>query len=91
MLPHAETRRESGSAAEGLRRMRAAFCVAQEMGEGVGRGQVLLRPLSEGAKVIAIPQVTSPSSKSHLVRFGQRSLRLLPKSLKFLSSLNFET
>jgi hypothetical protein len=59
-LPHAETGGESGFAAEGLRRLRATFLVAQEMGEGVGRGQVLLRPVPEGAEVIAIAQGNSP-------------------------------
>jgi hypothetical protein len=60
---HAETGGESGLAAKALRRVRAAFCVAEEMGESVGRGQVLLRPLPEGAEVIAIPQVNSPLRK----------------------------
>jgi hypothetical protein len=88
---HAETGGESGLAAKNLRRLWQAFRLAEEVGESVGRGQVLLRPLPEGAEVIARPQVTSPSSKAHLVRYGQRSLRLHPKSLIFLSSLNFET
>jgi hypothetical protein len=40
--------------------MRAAFCVAKEVGESLGRGQVLLGPLPEGAKMIATPQVNFP-------------------------------
>ncbi len=54
---HAETGRKSGFTAESLRRLLAAFCVAEEMGEGVGRGQVLLRSLPEGAEMIAMPPV----------------------------------
>jgi hypothetical protein len=60
---HAETGGESGLAAKNLRRLWQAFCVAEEMGESVGRGQVLLRPLPEGAKMIAIAQVNSPLRK----------------------------
>jgi hypothetical protein len=63
LISHAETRRKSGLAAKALRRLLAAFCVAEEMGESVGRGKVLLGPLPEGAKMIAMPQVNSPLRK----------------------------
>jgi hypothetical protein len=59
LIPHVEAHRKSGFTAESLRRLLAAFCVAEEMGEGLGRGQVLLRSLPEGAEMIAMPPVTS--------------------------------
>jgi hypothetical protein len=63
MFPHVEAHRKSGFTAESLRRLLAAFCVAEEMGESVGRGQVLLRSLPEGAEMIAMPPVNSPLRK----------------------------
>jgi hypothetical protein len=57
LISHAEAHQKSGLAAKALRRVRAAFCVAEEMGESVGRGKVLLGPLPEGAEMIAMPPV----------------------------------
>jgi hypothetical protein len=63
IFPHAEACEEIRPAWQALRRVRAAFCVAEEMGESVGRGQILLGPLPEGAEMIAISQVNSPLRK----------------------------
>jgi hypothetical protein len=44
---HGEDAAEVGFAREGLRALRAAVCLAEEMGEGVGRGAVLLGPVPQ--------------------------------------------
>ena len=88
---HAETSGESGLAAKSLCRVRAAFRVAKEVGEGVGRGQVLLGPLPEGAKMTALPQVNSHLRKRILIDSVKDTFASVSNPVKFLSLLNFET
>jgi hypothetical protein len=71
---HAEAPKKSRFAGQDLRCLRAAFCVAKEVGEGMGGGQVLLGSLPERAEVIS-----ALDWEDAVFRVGDDGIKLSPE------------
>ena len=83
-IVHAEDGAEGGVADEGLRGVRAAVCVAQEVGARLGHGQVLLGtvPRREGRSVHGVSGIALASAVQSAKGGGNTPLATLIPRLK---------